>query len=150
MSTTVKIIIGSLTLLLAVSIGSAWLWWQRSGSEYVRDAQLQYAEGRKQGADLDEQGCFDKAITVHRSESGQTFGGALRNSLVFRGCLESSRPAPVFCEGVPPKEEIMASSQWGAKVCGQLGFKDPYCPQLTNGIAEYCTSSTRRAKVAPK
>jgi len=147
--TVIGIIFGASALVIAITLGFGWWWFNTQGRAYMEDAKTAYNEGRAAGARMTEQGCMDAALEAHRTPEGSSMGGSLKNNLRFSGCLNKSSILPRFCEGVPPPGEIMASARWSEATCKQQGLRDQYCPQLLQTVGEYCASPERAAKLKP-
>jgi len=72
------------------------------------------AEGRNFGSGTDTQGCIDESIVRYKKEPGY-FKAFSINSFV-RGCLESSRLTPGFCDNVPVGKG-MELMEWRKEQC---------------------------------
>jgi hypothetical protein len=147
--TAIGIILGLSLLVIAITAGFGWWWFNTQGRAYLEDAKTSYKEGQAAGARMNEQACMEAALEEHRTPEGSSMGGSLKNNLRFSGCLNKSSVLPTFCEGVPPPDEIMASARWSDAACKQHGFSDQYCPQLLQTVGKYCASPERAAKLKP-
>jgi len=144
----VLIILGVLALLTIAAVGSGYWWWKHSGADMIKEAAHAYGEARKAGASMDETACLDRGVAVLKTPEGQSFGGAVRNNVVLKGCLETSKLVAPFCTGVPVEDSVMKQATWQASACQKLGATDSFCPQLMGEVAKYCISPARAAKVA--
>jgi hypothetical protein len=97
------------------------------------------AEGREFGKTTDQKGCMDeglrRAIGIKKTETGP-----LVNLRAFvSGCLESSRPSPEFCAGVPKWWEFI--TDWEVTQCqrdGQDPASTPGCIMVLEEKADFC------------
>ena len=143
-----SLVIAGVAIVLAMVAG-AWWWWNENAAKIAEAGLAASDEGRKAGASLGESGCLDKAVERHRVDDNRTILGTVRTTLFLRACLDASKAEAVFCEGVPAKGEVLATGTWAGNRCANLGFTDPYCAQMFNQIAEYCSSSDRASKLRP-
>lgn len=100
--------------------------------------------GMEEGRDVDERECLADALDRYRKLSGRAVQDAMLSNLRFRGCLETSRPAPRFCDGVPPAEDSRVSAEWQISRSLQAGVRNRYAFEPLQG---YCHSSERRRKL---
>src|SRR5262245_5213629 len=115
--------------IVAAMVTGGWWWWQNNARKLGEAANEAYAEGRRAGARQGEKGCVGEALARHADQQSQTIVGTIRNGLVLRGCLETSKAEAKFCDGVPPEDEIFARATWATQSCAGAGLGDSYCPQ---------------------
>jgi hypothetical protein len=142
------IIVGVLVLITAAAIGGGYWWWNSSGKEFIESAGKDYDDARKAGRGMNEQACLDRSVAVVKTPDGQTISGAIRNGVALKGCLQTSRIVPPFCDGVPAKTEFVASATWEVNTCSKLGATGQFCQQLVREMATYCSGPERAAKLA--
>jgi hypothetical protein len=142
------IIFGVLALISIVVVGGVYMWWKQSGKEFMESTADAYTEARKAGAGMDEQACLDHAIAVVKTADGQSIGGAIRNSVTLKGCLQSSKALPAFCGGIPAKTDFLAGAAWEVNFCSKLGADGQFCQQLVREVPTYCSGPERAAKLA--
>ncbi len=141
------IIVGVLVLITVAAVGGGYWWWKSSGKDYIQSAAKDYDEARKAGLSMDEQACLDRSVAIVKTPDGQTISGAIRNGLVLKGCLQTSKVVPPFCNGVPAKTEFVASATWEVNTCSKLGATGQFCQQLVREMATYCAGPERASKL---
>jgi uncharacterized membrane protein YhaH (DUF805 family) len=128
--------------------GGAWFWWQQNTQELLASGQVHRANGIAAGRTLDEAACVASAAAALRDEAANSMAAGIANSVELSGCLEASRVSPEFCDGIPANTEMLATVQWIASVCNQLGQGgNTSCNTMVQRIPEYCTSAVRQKKV---
>jgi hypothetical protein len=145
MSSFVKaviVVVVSVVLLVSLVIGIGYFWWSRHGEEYVEEGKQVFAEGRKFGVNTDKSGCVSESLSRLKQDEGIT--GSLKSGLFLRGCLDSSRETPGFCDGVPQESGIMKSAEWRTEQCTKAGLNGSYCPQLFGQVQKYCDERRKR------
>lgn len=150
MKTLPKILIGVLgcaVLCGALAAGGAWWLWHRFGDRLVGAGKEAMETGRREGAELDETGCMAAAIERHRNDWRISLASSIPNNLRLSACLEASVVSDGFCDGVPSNDNVLQLAVWVAGRCNSLGFSDPYCNQLFQQVANYCSSPKRGAKL---
>ena len=140
------IALGGIVIVAAMGFGG-WWWWNENAEQLTESAKGAYLEGQRAGSALDEPGCLAGAFAKHGDKENQTLLGTIRTSLFLRGCLDTSKPDPKFCAGVPPKDEVLALAAWSAQRCANQDLTDSYCGHLMAQVSEYCSSNTRTAKL---
>jgi hypothetical protein len=97
---------------------------------------------------LDETACVGAAADALSAEAGNSMAAGIANSVQLSGCLQTSRATPGFCEGIPSHTEILASGQWIASFCNQIGHGgNTSCNSMMQQVPEYCTSENRSKKL---
>jgi hypothetical protein len=129
-------------VLVILAVLTAAYWWSHHSREIFQKVESTYTEGTEYGKKTDNQGCLTEALSRYRQNRGIT--GSMSANLFVRGCLESSRPAPGFCDSVPRPFDILKSAQWQAKQCKDAGLSDSYCGQIFSQVQQYC--ETRESK----
>lgn len=102
--------------------------------------------GMEEGRGLDERECLADALDRYRALSGRAVQEAMLGNLRFRGCLETSRPAPGFCDGVPPLGNPRATAEWQIARSWEAGVRNRH---VFEPLQRYCHSSQRRSKLGP-
>lgn len=128
-------------------VAGGWYWWTQHSRDFFESSRTVMDEGRTAGRRLDEPACLALAIDRHRRQGSNSMTAAVRNNLWLAGCLETSRPQPRFCEGVPSYESPVAVGAWAGLACAQQGISDPYCGNLYSNVAKYCSSSRREDRM---
>jgi hypothetical protein len=97
-------------------------------------------ESEKFGAKTNNEGCLQEAMSRHKHDKSITGRGSTQGFLT--ACLQASEPSPGFCEGVPPRNEIMKSANWALKKCADAGLQDDQgCQQIFGAVQTYCHRS---------
>ena len=145
MSRNVKLILiigGSFLLLTMIVVGVGIYLIAQKSKGWAESSMTVMRDGEEFGKQTDEQGCLSKALTRMKKTPGLTdgFKSAIDNNLFLTGCLDTSRPTPEFCAGVPPVTEIMASVAWRAESCRKEVKQDPYgyCNNLFSAVQTHC------------
>jgi hypothetical protein len=132
----------------AMVCGAAWLWWNQNSAEFLASGKAHMDKGTAAGRTLDESGCVASAAGALGGEASSSIALGIANSLELSGCLETSRVTPGFCDEIPPRTEIIATGQWIASVCNQIGQAgNTSCNTMIQIIPEYCTSDKRSKKM---
>jgi uncharacterized membrane protein YhaH (DUF805 family) len=132
----------------ATVCGSAWLWWSQNSAEFLANGTARFEKGRLAGRELDESGCVASAAGALDGEAGNSITAGISNSLELSGCLETSRGTRRFCDDIPSQTEILATGQWMANVCNQIGYgNNTSCQTMLQRIPEYCASEKRSKKM---
>jgi hypothetical protein len=95
-----------------------------SDKDFQRESQAKEVEGRELGKTTDQQGCMREGLTRAKTMSTFEFKRGQINSAFVRACLESSRPAPGFCEGIPQRSLTAPSADydWITEQCDKIGL----------------------------
>jgi hypothetical protein len=112
--------------------------WKAKGREVA-------AQGKDFGTNTDNQGCVDESILRYKKEPG--FLSAMSATLFTRGCFESSRPTPGFCDNVP-LGDMMKMADWRDTQCRRYDLaNDRNCkPLLFMPVATFCGEQKRKQK----
>lgn len=141
---TVAIIVA----VAAMVCGAAYLWWNQNSAELIANGKAHMDKGMTAGRTLDESGCVATAAGALGGEASSSIALGIANSLELSGCLETSRVTPGFCDGIPSRTEMIATGQWIASVCNQIGQAgNTSCNTMIQIIPEYCTSDKRSKKM---
>ncbi|HEX4945051.1 MAG TPA: hypothetical protein VFZ34_00115 [Blastocatellia bacterium] len=148
MKKSTKILLGVLgglatIFLIAVAIGI--YWFSTSGKQFfervMQSAEQQIEAGKEAGKQTDEAGCLNAG--VERVKQADSMATTLAAQFYLRGCLESAKPTPGFCDDVPPESEIMKSIQWQLKKSGELGVDNDNGRQILKTIQAHCGKGRR-------
>jgi hypothetical protein len=145
---TFAIVSASILLLLLLVAGAGWYWWNVNGKAIVASSLTAFDEGRRRGAAVDEAGCVAEVLERHRSDRDGKMSESIARGVWLNGCLDTSRIAASFCQGVPPADEMIKVTAWITEVCAQPGLSNPGCQSIYQEVAHYCASPRRAAKAA--
>jgi hypothetical protein len=134
-----------LSVLGAITLVAVWSWalWRRSDQLLRESAEQARAVGREEGRDVDERRCLEAALGRYRELSGRAVQEAMLSNLRFRGCLETSRAVPSFCDGVPAFEDSRESAEWQIARSLEAGVRNRY---VFEPLQRYCHSGERTRK----
>ena len=145
MSKSVKIIliiVGILTFLIVACIGGfAFLGYYFVDHEGVIKSTK---EGEEFGKTTDNPGCQTKVLSIIKPLRDTDINEILKAEYFFDSCLETSRPTPNFCDGLPSDwKDIMNDDKAKEAECAKLGFKNSNaCRQVMKKKLDFC--ETRR------
>ena len=138
------LIVVVVVIVLVVGVVIAGVYWiSRNKDAWIAKGKEVMTEGRDAGRKTDNQGCIDESISRYKKEPG--FASTISNSLFMRGCLESSRPTPGFCDDVPRQTEFIKTAQWRLSQCTHVHLeKDNNCQNLFSPVQQFCEAKTRK------
>ena len=131
-----KIVIVILLSLMVVLGGVGWYLYSKHLGPLIQGGRAQRVQGAQFGQNADARECLMKAFEIYAEEPG--IKGGMLCRIFLDSCLSKSSPAPGFCDGVPVKNEIVASAKWRVSVCGRAGHGDESCHMLLDPVQEYC------------
>ena len=134
----VLLIIGGLiVVLIIVTVVAGVIVVRRYGPQLVEMGKQTVEEGAQYGRRTDNEGCLNEAVARHGRAEG--FGDMVKNGIFLRACLESSRPTPGFCDGVPRQVEFIKGAQWQLQQCKRYGLApEKQCGQLFQQVQQFC------------
>jgi hypothetical protein len=111
--------------------------WRARGKELV-------AEGRDFGTHSDNQGCVDEMMARYKKEPG--FLSTFATQAFVKGCFETSRPTPGFCENIP-LGDLSKMLEWREAQCRHYGLAtDLSCRQLLTSVVIFCGEQKRKER----
>lgn len=150
MSKAAKIIITIVVCVMFLGltvVGLGVYWWTHHSHEVFEAVENQYQEGHDTGKKSDEQACVDEAVARYKKNPGFTKG--ISAALFLRGCLDSSRPTPGFCEQVPRRTDFLRSARWQTEQAQKAGITDAFGKQMFQQIQDYCESDHTKTRPQP-
>jgi hypothetical protein len=133
-------IIGGLFLLGIVAVAGAVYWVYHNKDRWVQSARQFANEAEEFGAKTNNAGCMEEALSRHKRD--KSFTGRISTQGFLTVCLQASKPSPGFCDGVPPRNEIMKSANWALKKCADADLQnDQGCQQIFGAVQAYCHRS---------
>ncbi len=133
---------GVLAVLAIIGIAVSAIWWNRNREDITASAGAAAREGARFGLVRDEAACIQEA--QRRAATGATLSDNFAVGAFARSCLEYSRPAPGFCENVPPVTSIGRSVEWQQQRCGT----DSACRNVSQVVQQYCTAGRPKRAAA--
>jgi hypothetical protein len=139
------LIVVVVVIMLVVGVVIAGVYWiSRNKDAWIAKGKEVMTEGRDAGRKTDNQGCVDESISRYKQEPG--FSSTISNAIFMRGCLESSRPTPGFCDDVPRQTEFIKTAQWRISQCRHVDLeKDNNCQNLFAPVQQFCEGKTRKS-----
>ena len=132
---------------MALVMGAAAVWWQQHSQELLAQGQVHREKGLAAGHTHDEDACLRSAVDALGTMGSDSFGAGIAIAVELDGCLETSRPTPGFCDGVPAPSALWANGLWIAHMCQQAGHGgNTACNTMAQRIAAYCGSVKRFEK----
>ena len=138
------LIVVVVVIVLVVGVVIAGVYWiSRNKDAWIARGKEVMTEGRDFGRKTDNQGCVDESISRYKQEPG--FTSTISNGIFMRGCLESSRPTPGFCDEVPRQTEFIKTAQWRISQCQHFDLeKDSNCHNLFAPVQQFCDERARK------
>ena len=133
----VLIVLGVFFVLCLASSGAAFWWFSENKEKLKGVAERAKSEGAAFAYEHDAEECVDEAL--RRLEGHRGIVEQAEHKLFLKACLDKAqRPAP-FCEGVPPRSELMRSASWAVDRCNAKGKTgDQECARLMQAVQEAC------------
>jgi len=135
-----KIILGLvavLTLICGVSAVVAMKWFENNKDRLKDLGDNAARDGRFWAASHDANGCIDEALRQNDVEGGMVAEAG--HTIFMRSCLEKAKRPADFCDGVPPRSELIATAQWTVKKCLAMNRAgDQPCTRMVKAIQEVC------------
>ena len=134
----ILVVFGILSVLGIAVIGGVVWWFSANKDRLVGEGKTAMAEGSAFAADHDQSACVDEGL---RKVSGCDGIMCEATSKIFmKTCVDQAKPTSGFCEGVPPRNEIMKTSRWIIAECQRRGRKsdDQRCQRLLQAVPESC------------
>lgn len=145
MSITKKLLIALGICLLVVVIFMIALagifFYLQSDKDLARATEASEVEGHDFGKTTDQRGCMKEGLA--RATTSNDFKpklGIVRGTFI-RACLESSRPAPGFCDGVPKRSLANPSNyDWTIQQCEKIRMDSSKtgCKLVFDEQARFC------------
>jgi hypothetical protein len=133
-------IIGGLFILGIIAVGGAVYWFYQNKGRLVQSAEQLVGEAKKFGVNTNNEGCLKEALARHKRD--KSFTGQISTQGFLTVCLQASKPSPGFCDGVPPKNEILKSASWTLKKCADAGLQnDQGCQRIFSAVQTHCHRS---------
>jgi hypothetical protein len=135
-------VIGGLFLLGIIAVAGVVYWVYQNKDRWVQSAEHLVKEAREFGAKTNNAGCLEEALSRHKRDKSIT--GRISTQGFLTVCLQASEPSPGFCDGVPPRNEILKSANWALKKCADAGLQnDQGCQQIFGAVQAHCHRSEK-------
>jgi len=108
-----------------------------SGKELSPRDEARQHEGVEFGKTTDQRGCIDEGLKRGKKLGLLEFDAQIENEYFVRGCLESSRATPGFCDGVPSGFWNIFND-WDKEQCEKTNVITPICTGVLKEQIRYC------------
>ncbi|MBI1944162.1 MAG: hypothetical protein HYS27_00630 [Deltaproteobacteria bacterium] len=137
--TRIALFVGlGLVLLVVATCGGVYACFQMNADRLAEEGKAAMRDGAHFGGGQQAPACVDEAL--RRLDQGDLgIVGEATNKVFLEACLGvAARPAG-FCDGIPPRDQLIASATWAVARCGQLGHPGSQpCSRLVGAIQERC------------
>ena len=145
-------VLGGLAAFFVIVVALGIYWFSTSGKQYfeqvMQSAERHMEEGQEAGKQTDEAGCLK--LGVEQVRKANSISTALAAQFFLRGCLNSAKPTPGFCDDVPAEDELVKSVQWQLKKSGELGVDNDNGRQILKAIQQHCGKRKQGSPPPPK
>ena len=134
----ILLILAGVLVLLIIGVVVATVYvWNTKGKQFLEQTMKTREDGREYGKKSDNAACVTEGLVRYKKDS--SFTGIVNAKSFLTGCLQTSRPTPNFCEGVPRRLDFSDSARWRIEQCkkNDLG-EDSNCQQIFDAVQEYC------------
>lgn len=125
-------------LVVLGTCGGVYAWFQANAERLAAEGKASMREGAHFGGGKEAPACVEEAL--RRLDQGDLgIVGEAKNKTFLEACLGvATRPAG-FCDGIPPRDQIIASATWALDRCAALGRPQSQpCTRLVGAIQERC------------
>ena len=110
---------------------------KKSGKESARHDDVSQQAGSEFGSTTDQRGCINEGLKRGKKLELLDFDPQIENEYFVRGCLESSRATPGFCDGVPSGFWNIFND-WDKKQCEKTNVITPICTGILKEQIRFC------------
>ncbi len=134
----VVLVILGVMLLTCSLFGAGVYWWFGENKDRLKGVS---ERAKKEGAafafNSTDEGCLDEAL--RRLTARSSIIDQAEHKIFLKACLEKVEHSASFCEGVPPRSEIMAFAQWSVERCAAKGKPgNQECSRMMQSVQEAC------------
>src|SRR2546421_11849519 len=129
------IIVGVVVLLIVVGVVGV-------GFFVYKNTQQVAGEAKAFAQQSDQAGCLKEAMS--RQKQNDSAFNLASNGAFLAVCLDNSKPAGGFCEGMPPSSDHQQTSQWLNAQCNQSGLNLATCSGLMTIAQKHCEGAMRK------
>ncbi len=134
----VAAILGGLGLLFALGVAGVAFWWHRNKTRLFEESKQAGSEGVQFATGRAQVDCVDEGLRRGKSCGAAGFLCEATNQIFMESCLEHAAPTPGFCDGVPPRDEIMSTSAWLLRECERRGDRSQRCTRMLQRVPDAC------------
>lgn len=127
-----------LLLLVLGTCGGVYAWFQMNADRLAEQGKAAMRDGAHFGGGQQAPVCVAEALRrLTQGELGIV--GEATNKVFLESCLDVAKRPTGFCDGVPPRDQIIASASWALARCEALGQGGSQpCTRLVGAIQENC------------
>ena len=135
--TALLIVLGACALVVATCGGAA-AWLFANSDRLTEQGKAAMHDGARFGGGQQAPTCVEEALRrLEQADLGIL--GEATNKVFLEACLDVPKLPPGFCEGVPPRDQIIKSATWAMSRCAQAGRANSQpCTRLVGAIQEKC------------
>lgn len=141
--------IGIAFLLLTLVLGVWYLlysdqWLANFNQERQQDAQIYREQGLLAGAQTDQQGCQDQALTHFNLCRDSNFICTVNQGVFLKACFETAQSTPGFCDDLPAFNEKATEEEkdWAKYNCWDMDIRGEGCRLLLRQRLQLCHDQT--------
>lgn len=102
----------------------------------------QHTAGVEFGKTTEQRGCITEGLKRGDKLGIFDISAQIENESFVKGCLETSRPTPQFCDGVPSGWKNIVA-EWDKKQCEKSKVFGPICEGIFKQQIYFCEQQTR-------
>lgn len=137
------LIVLALLLVLGAVCGGGYLWLQSNSERLKDEAKDAMRDGAHHGSGQPATVCVQEA--VRRLDAIDGVIAEARNKVFLEACLKVATLPERFCDGVPPRGELLATVGWASDLCTSLGRPgDQQCGRLVGAVQQRCVGRLAR------
>lgn len=126
------------SFLLCVGISAAAYFWIDANKDRLKDVGTRaHNEAEAFAANHDSNECVNEALGRLTQRSGIV--DEAEHKIFLRACLEKAERPAGFCDGIPARNQFIATAEWSVKKCSSLGYAGSQpCGRLMGAVQEVC------------
>ena len=135
--TALFVVVGACALLFA-TCGGIVAWLAANADRLTEQGKAAMHDGAHFGGGKQAPACVEEALRrLEQADLGIV--GEATNKVFLEACLDVAARPPGFCDGVPPRDQILTSATWAMDRCAQGGRANSQpCTRLVGAIQEKC------------
>lgn len=137
--TRIALALGLGVVLLGLAlIGGVAAWLYGNSDRLAEEGKAAMHDGAHFGGGKEAPACVDEALRRLKEQDLGIIGEAT-NKVFLEACLDVTKRPAGFCDGVPPRDEILKSASWLLSRCEAAGrANDQPCTRLLGAVQESC------------
>ena len=144
---TLVLIFGSVLAVVLIMVLTTVIWWHIKSDDLKTAARDAANAGFAIGKDKDENQCLTASFIRMNDPAKQNATAAMVEGFWVAGCLESAKPSPQFCDGMPVDSSPITIGQWARGYCVKKGNNNPYCGGSLSMVPRHCATPDREQKI---